>query len=140
MEQPRFPISPTLTCGGLVYFPRMLDKIRLHQAGLLPEGYHENLGSGMDSWTCQFLHADYQNVRALVANGLSDDAILEACFVAGRRPNPFEMGMFNEFMAKRGYRDALAARLAFRKNEAGIPDRDDIQTFFDFIEFDENRL
>ena len=30
--------------GRLVYFGRMLDKLRLHAAGNLPADYHNNLG------------------------------------------------------------------------------------------------
>ncbi len=30
--------------GRLIYFGRMLDKIRLHAAGQLPPAYDENLG------------------------------------------------------------------------------------------------
>jgi hypothetical protein len=34
----------------------------------------------------------------------------------------------------------MAPRLALRKHEAGLDSRDDIQTFFDFIDADEGRL
>ena len=30
--------------GGLMYFPRMLAKIRMHGCGNLPTDYHENFG------------------------------------------------------------------------------------------------
>ena len=139
MNAERFPISPKLLCHGLVYFPRMLDKIRLHSAGQLPAAYHENLGQGMDSWICQFLHIEYETVRALVADGASDDSIFKHCCSQGRRPNAFEIQMFNEFLAKRGFRDGMTERLAMRKQEAGWSARDDIQTFFDYIECDELR-
>ena len=33
--------SPYEPVGGLVYFARMIDKIRLHAAGLLPSEYEE---------------------------------------------------------------------------------------------------
>ena len=43
--------SPYLKVGRLVYFGRMLDKIRLHAAGKLPEAdYGANLGKGFDGW------------------------------------------------------------------------------------------
>ncbi len=42
-------------------------------------------------------------------------------------------------MAKRGFRDDMTERLIWRKEEAGAADRDDIQTFFDYIDFDEGR-
>jgi hypothetical protein len=42
-------------------------------------------------------------------------------------------------MRKRGWRDELAVFLVRRKNEAGLSDREDIATFFDFIDVDEGR-
>ena len=35
--------------------------------------------------------------------------------------------------------DDMSERLVWRKNEAGVPHRDDIQTFFDYLDFDEKR-
>ena len=35
--------------GGLVYFARMLDKIRLHRDGQLRTDFHANLGAGFDA-------------------------------------------------------------------------------------------
>jgi len=40
--------SPSEKVGGLFYFGRMLDKIRLHAKGELPLDYHANLGKGFD--------------------------------------------------------------------------------------------
>jgi len=39
-----YPKSPKEMTGGMMYFPRMLDKIRLHASGELSEDYHANLG------------------------------------------------------------------------------------------------
>jgi hypothetical protein len=36
--------SPSAKVGGLVYFGRMLDKIRTHEKNELPHDYHANLG------------------------------------------------------------------------------------------------
>ena len=44
--------------GRLIYFGRMLDKIRLHAAGQLPPDYAENLGEHqftLDGRCCRFL-------------------------------------------------------------------------------------
>ena len=40
-----YPKSPKEMTGGMMYFPRMLDKIRLHARGELSEDYHKNLGA-----------------------------------------------------------------------------------------------
>jgi len=39
-----YPKSPKETAGGMMYFPRMLDKVRLQAAGELAEEYHPHLG------------------------------------------------------------------------------------------------
>jgi gluconokinase len=42
-------------------------------------------------------------------------------------------------MSKRGWRDDLSDRLASRKKEGGLENRDDIQTMFNYIDADEGR-
>jgi gluconokinase len=63
--------------GGIVYFGRMLDKIRLHAQGRLPAEYHENLGTGFDGRCCSFLHVKYEDVVARVKLGGGDEDILQ---------------------------------------------------------------
>ena len=58
-EPQQAPRSPRDEVDGIVYFPRLCDKVRLHAAGTLSPDYHANLGSGMDLWTCQFLGVNY---------------------------------------------------------------------------------
>ena len=43
--------------GGIVFFGRMLDKIRLHAQGKLPADY--NLGNGLDGRCTRFLKVEY---------------------------------------------------------------------------------
>ncbi len=40
-----YPKSPKEMTRDMMYFPRILDKIRLHARGELHEDYHENLGA-----------------------------------------------------------------------------------------------
>ena len=131
--------SPYVQTGGLYYFARMLDKIRLHAAGELPLDYHANLGSGFDARCTSFLWIEYPELVARVKQGGSDEEILEWCFQRGRKPSAEEIEIWNEFMRKRGWNDEMSERLALRKREGGFGDRDDIQTFFDFIDLDEGR-
>jgi hypothetical protein len=135
----RFPKSPNEITRGIVYFARMLDKIRLHESGELPADYHENLGDGFDKRCCDFLRVPYAAVVARVEEGFEDDAVLAWCFDNGIRPNEEQIEVWNDFMRKRGWNDVATERLAFRKKEAGIEDRDDIETMFDFIDVDEGR-
>lgn len=133
--------SPHQTTGGMVYFARMLSKIRLHAAGQLPVPYHEYLGGGFDGRCCHVLGVDYAALRDHTLRGGTDAEILEWCFQAGRRLNDVDVLLWNGFATKRGWRDdaATTERLQAFKEEAGLGDRADIVTFFDFYEADEGR-
>ncbi len=131
--------SPHVKTGGLVYFARMLDKIRLHTAGRLPGDYHANLGGGFDGSCCRFLWIDYPSLVERVKAGGTDDELLAWAYQQGRKPSDEEALVWNEFMRKRGWNDEASERLRQRKAESGLSDRDDIQTFFDYIDADEGR-
>jgi gluconokinase len=131
--------SPHEKVEGLVYFGRMLDKIRLHGQGRLPADYHANLGSGFDGRCCSFLGVKYEDVVARVKVGGEDPDVLEWCYANGRKPSPEEIDVWNHYLRKRGWRDEASKRLAQRKKESGFADREDIKTFFDYIDADEDR-
>lgn len=131
--------SPLHKTGGLVYFGRMLDKIRLHAAGQLPADYLENLGGGFDGACCRFLKIDYPALVERTKAGGTDDEVLAWAFEKGRKPSDEEVVVWTEFMRKRGWNDEASDRLRQRKTESGFPERDDIQTFFDYIDLDEGR-
>lgn len=131
--------SPYHRTSGLVYFARMLDKIRLHAAGQLPADYVPNLGGGFDGACCRFLHIDYPALVARVKAGGTDEEILAWAWQNGRKPSDEEVLVWTEFMRKRGWNDEASERLAQRKAESGFSDRDDIRTFFDYIDLDEGR-
>lgn len=135
----KFPRSPYDREGGLVYFPRLVGKIRMHQGGELPADYHANLGAGFDLRCCEFLHVDYDTLAAKVREGGSDEALLEWCFATGRRPQESEIFMWNEYLRKCGWNDHYSARLQTRLEGLGMTGRTDIQTMFDLIEVDEGR-
>lgn len=125
--------------GGIVYFARMLDKIRLQAAGKLPADYQENLGKGFDDRCCVFLHVRYPDIVAQVKAGKNDEEVLQWCLASGHRPTEEELEVWNGFMMKRGWRDGASERLAQRKKEGGFENRADIETFFDYIDADEGR-
>ena len=137
-----YPKSPKETTCGMMYFPRMLDKIRLYAHGELHEDYHENLGGAKaaDGVCCNFLRVDYSDLRDRVLQGGTDEEILEWCFEKGRRLNDGDLFVWNGFASKLGWRDSITPRLEQRKKEAGIADRHDIVTIPDLIDFDEGRF
>lgn len=136
------PRSPYEKEGGLVYFPRMLDKIRRRAAGTLDEAYHRQMGQGMDGLCCGFLRVDYAALEEQVGQGPDDAAVLEWCYANGRRLDALDIEVWNAFMTKRGWRDEnpeMPARLQRFKRENGLDGRDDIETIFEFFEVDEGR-
>jgi uncharacterized protein DUF5069 len=132
--------SPYEKVGGLVYFGRMLDKIRSHCKGELPFEYEVNLGKGFDEKCTTFLRVRYELVVEYVNDGLNEEAILESCFGMGRRPSEGEIYMWNEFMRKRGWNDDLSETLESQKKKEAMLSRSEIQTMFQFIDADEGRL
>jgi hypothetical protein len=135
--------SPSAVVGGLVYFGRMLDKIRLSAAGKLPEGWQPMRGSAVktsfDARCCAFLGIDYAALEAETLKGGTDEQVLEWAFVHGRRPDEGEIEVWNAFMLKRGWRDAGTQRLNERLAEIGLPPGT-VQTMFEYIDIDEGRL
>ena len=125
--------------GGVCYFGRMLDKIRLHSKGELPADYHANLGKGFDERCVDFLRVDYTALVDRVKKGGADEEILAWAIAQGGNRSEDEIEVWNEFMRKRGWNDAMSPRLQQRLQELGCSDRTDIQTFFDFIDLDEGR-
>jgi hypothetical protein len=136
-----YPKSPKEMTGGMMYFPRMLDKIRLHARGELHEDYHQNVGAprAADGVCCNFLRVDYSDLRERVLQGGTDEEILEWCFEKGRRLNEADLFVWNGFVSKLGWRDSYTPILELRKKEYGITNRADILTISDLIDFDEGR-
>jgi hypothetical protein len=132
--------SPFEKVGRIVYFGRMLDKIRLHAAGRLPDGY--NVGTTVWTWfdprCTRFLAVDYRALAERVLAGGTDEEVLAWCFENGRRPSEEEIEIWNEFMTKRGWRDSSSTALAEAKRLRGFAQRDDIQTAFEFHVADES--
>jgi hypothetical protein len=91
--------SPFDQVKGIVYFGRMLDKIRLAAAGKLPEAWLAMRGCSMkgnfDSRCCQFLHIDYAALEAETLKGGGDESLLEWVFAHGRKPGEDEIEIWN---------------------------------------------
>jgi gluconokinase len=138
----KFPKSPKETTKGILYFPRMLDKIRLHLGGELHEDYQQNFGTPQtaDSALCSFLRVRHRDLIERVKQGGTDEEILGWCYDKGRKLNDGDVFVWNNFISKLGWRDSITPRLEARKKEMGIGDRADIQCIPDLIDFDEGRL
>jgi hypothetical protein len=134
--------SPYMKVGRLVYFGRMLDKIRLHAAGRLPPDYVTNLGETrpifFDARCCLFLGVSYNDMRTRVLAGGTDEEILAWAEARGRPHTDEDCVIWNRFMVKLGWRDDRSALLQVRVGEFGLTGRP-IETIFDLVDFDEGR-
>lgn len=139
MSAKQVPSDARVPVGGLLYFGRMLDKIRKHARGELREDFHANLGKGMDGRLCNFLHVDYAALKAQVLAGASDEQALAWCQAQGRTLNADDVLIWNDFFSKRGWNDQATPVLEKQKAEAGLGARTDIRTFLDFFDVDEGR-
>ncbi len=136
-----FPKSPKEITGGMMYFARMIDKIRLHAGGELGPDYHKNLGGQRtgDGMCCNFLRVDDAAVTERVRAGGSDEEILEWCYTTGRRLNEGDVMVWNGFISKLGWNDFATSFLEQTKQQHGIAHRTDIVTIPDLIDLDEQR-
>jgi gluconokinase len=132
--------SPYAKVGRLVYFGRMLDKIRLHAAQTLPvSDYAANLGKGFDGRCCNFLRIKYDDLKArTLAGDLTDEQLLTWAHGQGGTRTDEECEVWSGFMMKRGWRDAGAEILAQRIRESQLEAKP-ILTMFDYIDYDEGR-
>ena len=137
----RPPVTDHQKTKGLIYFARMLDKIRLNASGKLPPGYFVGVEDPtfFDARCTRFLGVDYDDLVNRTVQGGTDDEILEWCFENGRRPNEEEIEIWNAFILKRGWRDDGSTDLKAAKKRAGWEDRDDIQTWVDLHDAEEGR-
>ena len=91
--------------GRLVYFGRMLDKIRLHAAGRLPASYVATLGDTqthvLDSRCCRFLGVRYADLRDRTLAGGPDEELLAWAHAQGTARSDEDCQMWNHFILAR---------------------------------------
>lgn len=135
------PCSDYRETKGLIYFARMLDKIRLKAEGRLPSDYFTGVDDPtfFDARCTRLLGINYDELVERTLQGGPDEDVLAWCFAHGRQPSEEEIQIWNAFLAKRGWRDEASEDLDAAKKRAGWERRDDIQTWFDLHDVEEGR-
>src|SRR5437899_13063740 len=136
------PVSDRVETKGLVYFARMLAKIRSKARGELPPDYFVGMDDDppmFDARCTRFLGIDYNELVDRTLKFRWDEEILDWCFRCGRKPSEEEIKIWNAFLLKRGWRDEASADLQAAKKREGLEDRDDIQTWVDLHDVEEGR-
>ncbi len=131
--------SPHERVGDIVYFGRMLDKIRLKAKGALPSEYKTGTKEwyDFDSRCTRFLGVSYPSLKKRALQGGSDLEILKWCFKEGRKPSKEEIEIWNTFMSKRGWNDGTSAGIEEGKQKAGLQKRKDVMTWFGLFDAEE---
>ncbi len=141
----QFPVSAHVKTRGLVFFARMVDKIRLHAAGQLPAAYVSHLGPAIDPTSfdarcCRYLDLDYETVKTRTLQGGTAEEIFDD-LMRDRKPlNEEHIVVWNLFLLKRGWRDSGTPGVVEEKIASGLADRADIQTYVDIQDAEEGRV
>ncbi|MEO6001756.1 MAG: DUF5069 domain-containing protein [Opitutus sp.] len=140
MSEPlKTPRSPYEKVGGLVFLGRTIDKIRLKAAGQLRPDFFALMGDGYDGRIMKYLNLEYPKFTAFVLSGATDEECWLYCVQNGRKLSEVEILIWNDFAAKRGWKDGASELLEKFKADSGLAGRTDIETFFEYWEVDEGR-
>ena len=141
MSELIYPRSPRETMCGWTYLPRFVDKIRLHLAGKLHADYQENFCKGFDARWLEAAGVEAGPFIEVVRNSITDGQVCDWVRQNVKRHEAAKAA-HREFLLSHPRKDdaALQARLKMRKEQGGMAQRDDIQTFVDFIDADEKRI
>jgi hypothetical protein len=125
---------------GWVHLPRFVDKIRLHLAGQLHTDYQENFTKGFDGAWLKAAGVEAEKMIEVVKQSITDGQVCD-WVRQNIKKTAAEKAAFNDFASNHGTQtDELKARLDMRKKQSGLSHRDDIRTFFDYIDADEKRI
>jgi gluconokinase len=133
------PLTAYQETLGMIYFARMVDKIRQQAADTLREDFRENLGAGFDGRCTNLLRVNYADLTTRVLQGGSDEEILKWCFETGRELNESDIFVWNNYLKKVGWKDGASEILTRRKKESGLEGHDEIETMLEYFEYDEAR-
>lgn len=133
-------VSPYLAhrATGLLHLPRFISKIRKHLKGELPKSYQRNFCKGFDRFLCLHLGVEPQAVIDAVRDA-KDDADLDARLLA-IFPADVRAAKWNRELVQKGMSEMGREALLDAKTKMGIPDRTDLCSFADMIEYDEGRI
>src|SRR5260370_28010624 len=102
------PCDDYVETKGVIFFARMLDKIRLKDQGALPGDYNV-VGCGVwdcfDARFCRFFGVNENELTERTRQGGTDEEILQWCFARYGRPNEEQIQFLTSFITKPRWRD-----------------------------------
>jgi len=134
-----YPRSPYEVMDGWVHLPRLVDKIRLHEAGQLPDDYQPNyLHKGFDLAWFKASGVESGTLVGIVQNSITDGQVSDWVKANVNASDEAKAALRGKLLSY-GTEGALLELLIKRKAESGLQDRDDIRCMFDYIDADEGR-
>jgi len=124
--------------SGLLHLPRFIAKIKKHLSGDLPKSYQRNFTKGFDGFLCLHLGIEPQQVIDCVQKATSEHSLnkdLKAIFPANLRAHEW-----NRRVVQIGMSDMALEKLTEIKEGLGATNRDDLRSFADVIDFDEQKI
>ena len=141
MSEVIYPRSPRETMDGWSYLPRYLDKIRLHLAGRLPADYQENLGQGFDALWLKYAGVTHEQMIRVVKDSVTDGEVYDWVRQHVKKSPVEKAAHWQDVLSRPKPGDEAAnARFKMRKEQSVLSHRDDIKTFVDYIDADEQRI
>lgn len=125
------------TCG-LLHLPRFIAKAKKAVKGELGKSYQRNYKKGFDRFLCLHLGIDPDDVENIVRESSDDEEIDRR--LAEILPEDLKIAKWNREVVQKGLSPMGRDSLQQAKRKMGIEERDDLMTFADMIEFDEERI
>ena len=129
------PRSPRVRLGGLPMLPRSIDKARAKSAGKLGDYLFPN---PMDKWLLEFLGITPDAFESFVVQGKSDTEIIDWVNAnASPRRAPHEISAWASWIDNLSPGNARRHGFFAEQLKEHAPDRDDIHTLMDRLDFDD---
>ena len=145
MMRAPYPRSAKIRLGNIAHLGRMIDKVRLRQAGQIPD--YNYLTVGFDRYLLDFLELDTSAFEQNVRDGGTDQDILDWVRAQMTTRTPEELAGWNERIETSGPMDDTAKRRFQQRLEdvakkRGVPvaTLPHVTAWADLIELDEDRL
>ena len=145
MPQQTYPRGPKALLGGIAHLGRLIDKIRLRNAGKIQD--YNYITVGFDKYLVDFLGIDAKSFEQRVLTGGTDEELLVWVKVSGRKPSEQEIAQWSQGLLASGPKDD-AARQRFQgrlqeiatKRGTSVSSLPSVTTWADVIELDEGRM
>ena len=145
MTTTQYPRSPKEQIGGLCHLGRLIDKVRMRNAGMIQD--YNYLTIGFDKYLLDKLQIKGEDFEKRVLQGGTDGEIAEWVKATGRALTDQEKAEWNQMVLTFGPKNEQAQK-AFDSCKAGITKKFGVSmeqlpkmtTWFELIEHDEGRM